>query len=101
MNLESQRRQYDLVEAARGYGYRTMTEAANELGFTNHVIRRLVKDGILPAKRLVDGAPYQIHSHDLHSEAVKTAIKRKGRPCRAVSENQLSVFPTTYRESAQ
>jgi len=80
--------------------YRTMTEAANELGVTNHVIRRLIKDGILPAKRLVDGAPYQIHANDLHSEAVKTTIKRKGRPCRATPKNQLSMFPNTYEGGA-
>lgn len=75
--------------------YRTMTEAANELGVTNHVIRRLIQDGILPAKRLVEGAPYQIHADDLQSEIIQDAIKRKGRPCRAVSQDQISMFPNT------
>lgn len=75
--------------------YRTMTEAAKELGVTNHVIRRLIKEGILPAKRLVDGAPYQIHAEDLRTEAVQAAIKRKGHPCRAASQDQLSMFPNT------
>ncbi len=75
--------------------YRTMTEAANELGVTNHVIRRLIKDGILSAKRLVEGAPYQIHADDLLSESVQDVIKRKGRPCRAVPQNQISMFPNT------
>lgn len=75
--------------------YRTMTEAAKELGVTNHVIRRLIKDGILPAKRLVEGAPYQIHADDLNAEVVQAAIAPKGHPCRAVSQDQLSMFPNT------
>ena len=73
--------------------YRTMTEAAKELGVTNHVIRRLIKDGILPADQVVDGAPYQIRAEDLHSEPVLLAIKRKCSPCRADTANQLSMFP--------
>ena len=70
-----------------------MTEAAKELGVTNHVIRRLIKDGILPADQVVDGAPYQIRAEDLHSEPVLLAIKRKCSPCRADTANQLSMFP--------
>lgn len=48
------------LSADKAGPYRTMTEAAKELGVTNHVIRRLKKDGILPAKRVVEGVPYQI-----------------------------------------
>ena len=75
--------------------YRTMTEAAQELGVTNHVIRRLIKGGILPASQVVEGAPYQIRVEDLRSEPVQVAIERKGRPCRADNANQLSMFPDT------
>ena len=82
------------LSADKAGPYRTMTEAAKELGVTNHVIRRLIKDGILPAKRLVDGAPYQIHLDDLHSEAVQAAIKRKAHPCRVESPDQPSMFPS-------
>ncbi len=60
-----------------------MTEAAKELGATNHVIRKLIKDGFLPANQVVGGAPYQIQKTDLHSDNVKAALSRKGRPCRA------------------
>ena len=80
--------------------WRTMTEAAKELGVTNHVIRRLIKDGILPANQVVDGAPYQIRTADLHSDKVKNALARKGRPCRADHEDQLSMFPSTYEGGA-
>ncbi len=83
------------LSADKSGPYRTMTEAANELGVTNHVIRKLIKDGILSAKRLVEGAPYQIHADDLLSESVQDVIKRKGRPCRAVPQNQISMFPNT------
>lgn len=75
--------------------WRTMTEAAKELGVTNHVIRRLIKDGVLPAKQVVDGAPYQIRVEDIRSEPVSQAISGKGRPCRAEHADQLSMFPST------
>ncbi|WP_253913082.1 hypothetical protein [Pseudoruegeria sp. HB172150] len=75
--------------------YRTMTEAAKELGVTNHVIRRLIKDGILPANQVVEGAPYQIRAKDLYSEPIFSAIERKGRPCHADTTHQLSMFPST------
>jgi excisionase family DNA binding protein len=81
--------------------WRTMTEAAKELGVTNHVIRKLIKDGILPANQVVDGAPYQIRTADLNSDRVKHALARKGCPCRADREDQLSMFPSTYEGGAQ
>lgn len=36
----------------------TMTEATKVLGVSNHLIRRLVKGGILPPEQVVRGAPY-------------------------------------------
>jgi len=36
-----------------------MSDAASALAVTNHVIRRLIKDHILPAEQVVPGAPYQ------------------------------------------
>lgn len=80
--------------------WRTMSEAAKELGVTNHVIRKLIKDGILPANQVVDGAPYQIKAEDLRSEQVKQALARKGRPCRTAPDNQLSMFTSTYEGGA-
>jgi excisionase family DNA binding protein len=80
--------------------WRTMTEAAKELGVTNHVIRKLIEDGILPANQVVDGAPYQIRTADLHSDNIKAALSRKGRPCRADLADQLSMFPSTYEGGA-
>ena len=70
----------------------TMTEAAKLLGVTNHVIRRLIKEGILAAQQVVPNAPYQIRACDLQNDSVTAAIARKGRPCRVNSENQLPIF---------
>mgnify|MGYP001212131367 CR=1 FL=1 len=41
----------------------TMSRAAAQLGVTNHRIRRLIKDGILPATQVVPCAPYHTNSH--------------------------------------
>jgi excisionase family DNA binding protein len=73
----------------------TMTEAATAVGITNHAIRRLIKTGVLSAVQVVPGAPYQIRADDLASEPVKTAIARKGRPCRSADANTLPMFTDT------
>ncbi len=73
----------------------TMTEAAKALGTTNHTIRRLIKAGILSAVQVVPRAPYQIRADDLTSDPVKSAIARKGRPCRSADANTLPMFTNT------
>ncbi len=73
----------------------TMTEAAKALGVTNHVIRRLIKSGTVPAEQVVRGAPYQIRADDLASEAVRIAATRKGRPCRIIDTDTLPMFTDT------
>jgi excisionase family DNA binding protein len=73
----------------------TMSEAATTLGVTHHRMRRLIKDGILPAEQVVPGAPYQIRADDLQQERVAAAIERTGHPCRSVPANQLLMFPDT------
>jgi excisionase family DNA binding protein len=60
----------------------TMSEAATTLGVSRHRIRRLIKDGILPAEQVVPGAPYQIRASDLQHERVTAAIARTADPCR-------------------
>jgi DNA invertase Pin-like site-specific DNA recombinase len=73
----------------------TMTEAAKALSVTNHRIRYLIKAGILKAEQVVAGAPYQIRAKDLTSEGVKTAVDRKGHPCRIIDMNTLPMFTDT------
>jgi excisionase family DNA binding protein len=71
----------------------TMSEAATTLGVTRHRIRRLIREGVLPAEQVVPGAPYQIRADDLQQERVAAAIGRTSRPCRADLENQIPMFP--------
>jgi excisionase family DNA binding protein len=71
----------------------TMREAAAKLGVTNHVIRRLIQDRVLPAEQVVPGAPWQIQAKNLETEPVIAALARKGRPYRSVAENQIPMFP--------
>jgi hypothetical protein len=72
-----------------------MSEAAANLGVSNHKIRRLIKQGVLPAEQVVFDAPCQIRASDLQDERVIVALSQKGRPCRVVSENQNPLFPNT------
>jgi excisionase family DNA binding protein len=73
----------------------TLTEAAAALRVTSHMIRRLIKSGVLPAVQVVPGAPYQIRACDLASESVKSAMARKGRPCRITDDNTIPMFTDT------
>lgn len=73
----------------------TMSEAAAKLGVSNHQIRKLIKAGVLAAEQVVPDAPYQIRASDLQDERVISALARKGRPCRPVSETQTSIFSDT------
>jgi len=73
----------------------TMTEAAKALGVTNHVIRRLIKDGVLDAVQVVPGAPFQIRADEVTSDKVKTAIARKACPRCLVDDNTLPMFTDT------
>jgi excisionase family DNA binding protein len=73
----------------------TMSEAAAKLGVSNHQIRRLIKEGVLPANQVVPDAPYQIRASDLQDERVTIALARRGRPRRSIPETQTSMFSDT------
>lgn len=73
----------------------TLREAAAQLGVSHHQVRKLIKAGVLLSEQIMPDAPHQIRTADLKSEQVADALKRKGRPCRALSQNQLSMFPST------
>jgi excisionase family DNA binding protein len=78
-----------------------MSEAAKLLGVTNHVIRRLIKDRILPAEQVVPDAPWQIRASDLHPEAVNAVLSYKLRPCRNNVEGQIPMFTEDSEGGAQ
>lgn len=73
----------------------TMRDVAAKLGVSHHQIRKLIKAGILKSEQIIPDAPHQIRSADLEAEPVAAALKRKGRPCRTDSENQISMFSDT------
>jgi excisionase family DNA binding protein len=78
----------------------TMSEAAELLGVSHHVIRRLIRERILGAEQVVPGAPHQIRTSDLQGEAVAAAIARKPRPCRSNVDGQLPMFINTSEGGA-
>ena len=83
------------LSADKQSDWRTMTEAARELGTTSHTLRRLIEDGTLPATQLVPGAPWQIRAKDLHSERVANALALRKGPRRASCRDQMSMFSDT------
>jgi DNA invertase Pin-like site-specific DNA recombinase len=79
----------------------TLREAAAKLGVSHHQVRKLIEAGVLLSEQIMPDAPHQIRAADLQSEQVSAALKRKGRPCRALSQSQLSMFPSTYEGGAE
>jgi excisionase family DNA binding protein len=73
----------------------TMSEAAAELGVTNHVIRRLIHDRILVAEQVVPGAPYQIKASDLRDDRVAATLLPRSRPYQSDRQTVLPMFPNT------
>ncbi len=77
----------------------TMVEAAEKVGATCHAIRKLIRDGILPAKQYVFDAPWQILATDLERPEVQAALRsrrrRAGRPCRNSRDDRNLVIPGT------
>jgi hypothetical protein len=73
----------------------TLRDAAAKLGVSHHQVRKLIKAGVVVSNQIMPDAPHQIRAADLASEQVVAALERKGRPCRADSQNQISMFPDT------
>jgi|CXWL01.1.fsa_nt_gi DNA invertase Pin-like site-specific DNA recombinase len=77
----------------------TMVEAAKKAGVSCHVIRKLIRDGILPAKQYLFDAPWQILAADLDRRDVQQALRRRrkgaGRPCRNSRDDRTLVIPGT------
>ncbi|MCP4741750.1 MAG: recombinase family protein [Actinomycetales bacterium] len=93
--------------ASRGDGgaMLTMSEAATKLDVTHYFIRKLIQQGILPAKQTIKDAPWQIQADDLDAEPVQHALaKRRDRgtpPCRRSSDTRALMIPGTCEGDAQ
>lgn len=100
--VESHRRTHGIV----GYESKikdgqclTMVEAAQKCEVSCHVIRRLIREGVLPARQLIGDAPWQIMAADLERPEVRDALaqrrKRAGRPSRISQDKRTLVIPGT------
>ncbi|WP_287281423.1 helix-turn-helix domain-containing protein [Mesorhizobium sp.] len=56
-----------------------MSDAAARLGVSHVNIRRFIRDGILPAEKVMRCAPYQIRASDLEDDRIKAELARKAR----------------------
>jgi len=79
----------------------TLRDAAAKLGVSSHQVRKLIEAGVLVSQQIMPDAPHQIRAADLASEKVVAALKRKGRPCWADSEKQISMFANTCEGGAE
>jgi DNA invertase Pin-like site-specific DNA recombinase len=83
----------------------TMLEAATKLAVTCHVIRKLIRDGVLPARQVMPDAPWQILAADLDRREVHEALRRRrtlqGRPCRDSGDTRTLTIPGTCEGGAQ
>ena len=68
--------------------YVTLREAAQRLGVSLTIVRRLIAEKILPASQVVICAPWQIPAEALNSETVLTAIENSRNGVRAPRTQQ-------------
>lgn len=76
----------------------TMDKAAEALGISSRTVRRMIQQGILPAKQPVPHAPWSIPAESLRSEEVKraaAAVKRGRELPRTAPENQLQLMKSS------
>jgi hypothetical protein len=77
----------------------TMSEAAAQLGVSHYAIRCLIKSGALPARQVVEDAPWQIMADDLRRPEVQQALRaragRRRRPCRNSADGRTLRLPGT------
>ena len=75
----------------------TLEQAAERLGVSESVVRRLILSRVLPATQVITSAPWEIMPDSLELPAVKEAIRRVKTGSRVprsrVDANQLSIFP--------
>jgi excisionase family DNA binding protein len=76
-------------------GVVTLQEAANHLGVSESLVRRLIEKKVLPASQVVHGAPWEISLDVLQSPAIQQAIKptrNRNRPSAPFVEHGPLLF---------
>jgi Helix-turn-helix domain len=93
-SIASVRYQYRLPNFAKGKDWLTLKQAAQELGVSESVVKRLITQGTLVASQAVALAPWVIRRADLDLRAVQSevqAVQAKGlRPSRQPAPSGLS-----------
>lgn len=71
----------------------TIEQAAKELGVSHTVIRRLIREGTLPARQVVESTPWIIDRDSLSLEPVQIAVAavRSGRQLRKPNPKQAEI----------
>lgn len=97
--VESHRRNHAIAgyeSATKDGKCLTMSDAAKKLGVSHYAIRRLIKNGVLPARQVVEDAPWQIMASDLELPEVQEALRGRGqRPCRDRVDTRTLRLPGT------
>ena len=96
-------REISAYESANKEGaWLTHVEAADRLGVSRHILRRLMGEGILPAHQVVKCAPWQIRVEDVEAPAVAEAVRRwANAPCRENPPEQEPLFTCLSTRDSQ
>jgi hypothetical protein len=89
-SVDSLRYTHRLPNYIKGQDWLTVEQTAAALAVSDTVIRRLIKQRILPANQVVESAPWIIRRLDLDLPGVQAAIKavHAGRQLRKTSPDQ-------------
>ncbi len=74
-SVASMRSTHRLPHVAQGQEWLSLEHAAQQLGVSGTVIRRLIRHGTLPARQVVPSAPWMIHASALALFAVQTEVQ--------------------------
>ena len=84
---------HEITPFQKQEGWLTQEQAARELGVSNTLVKRLIREGTLPARQVVAYASWVIERKDLESAPVQAEVRaaRKGRrsPLTAPGQEQL------------
>jgi len=81
---------YQLANHRNGDSWLTVSQAAEAVGVSHTVIRRLIRDEVLPAKQVVESTPWIVKREDLALPEVRQDVEavRRGRQLRRRNPNQ-------------
>jgi hypothetical protein len=86
---------HEIAPFQKQHGWVTQQQAARELNVSDTVIKRLIREQVLPATHVVECAPWIINRKDLQLPAVQAEVQavRRGRrlPRLVAGQGQLSL----------